>query len=95
MVDRTKYNGPNGPHPQYGNALSGRPITVQGIIFRPYQRGIGLYARVSDDFRMEVWRPYHSTTYRAWAAGIGLTKKFRSEQRAFEAAIAQCKTVPA
>lgn len=80
-----------GPHPAYGKALSGRPNTVEGVIFRPYQRGVCLYSRCSDDFRIEVYRPIRGSTYRALVDGVMLPTKFRSEQRAFLAGIAKAK----
>ena len=43
------------PHPEYGYALSGDAYTYKGVTFRPYRRGIGLYVRISDDFRIELF----------------------------------------
>lgn len=83
------YNGPKGPHPEYGHALGGAPFTVGGITFRPYRRGILRYIRVSDDFRIEVYAVDGRSTYRAGVDGVCMPKKFRFEKNAYAAAIAQ------
>lgn len=81
------YDGPNGRHPHYGAALSGKPVTIEGVTFRPYRRGIALFSRCSDDFRIEVYRPYRGETYVAVADGTMLPTRFRSEKNAYLAAI--------
>lgn len=82
------------PHPQYGKPLSGKPSVHAGITFRPYRRGIGLYVRVSDDFRICVYDHFQSgSTYTATVDGVGVDggKRFRSQTRCFEAAVAQAR----
>lgn len=75
------------PHPVYGEPLGGNPYHIEGVTFRPYKRGTGSYARVSDDFRIMVYSPHPTLTYRAVVDGVEIPTRFRSQQTAFRAAL--------
>lgn len=83
------------PHPKYGAPLSGRPLTIDGVTFRPYRCGILMYVRVSDDFRIEVSRAYKGETWRASFDGISLPVKFRHEKNAYRAGVAAVRKADA
>jgi len=85
------------PHPKYGAPLGGKPETIDGVTFRPYRRGISLYVRVSDDFRIEVFTRHNTgTTYFALVDGVNMGRDFRSQARCYAAAIAKAReTTPA
>jgi hypothetical protein len=72
-------------HPIYGEPLSGKPRTYADRVFRPYRVGIGRYAIITDDFRLEVRR--RETTYSGIVDGKALAPRFRSERTAAEAAV--------
>lgn len=75
------------PHPQYGAPLSGQPHVIQGVTFRPYRLGVSRYARISDDFRIEVRDWPGGLTYRLTVDGVGLPFRFRTRQGAVRRAL--------
>ncbi|HEY2593129.1 MAG TPA: hypothetical protein VGK33_04435 [Chloroflexota bacterium] len=84
------------PHPRYGAPLGGKPVTIDGVVFRPYRAGIGMTLRASDDFRITVHanRGGRAWTYSASVDGVyvqsegGGAKRFRTDRAACEAGVA-------
>lgn len=94
-VSQYPHHAGRGPHPKYGLPLSGQPKTVDGVVFRPYRRGVSLYSRVSDDFRIEVLNSYSRSTYTVLVDGVSLPTRFRLESTAFAAGVKAAKAAPA